>query len=63
MLNSIPGKDFDAPVIHPDGNADDQRSLRKFQSFTEVGIQPHQFCSLIELRYCESESRRIEFVQ
>lgn len=63
MLYSVPCIDLDTTVIHSDRDADDQRTLRKFQPFMEIGIEAHQFGSLVELRYCQSESWSIEFMQ
>jgi hypothetical protein len=63
MLDTISGIDLHAIVIHPDRHADDQRSLWEFQSFTQIRIQAHQFRGFIELSDCQSECRRVEFMQ
>jgi hypothetical protein len=63
MLNSIASENFNTTVVHSDWNAGDHRSLREFQSFAQIRIQPHQLCSLVELRDGQSKRGSIEFVK
>ncbi len=49
MLHAVSGEDLDVIVIHPDGNADDERTLGLFEPLAQVVIQVHRLCRLVKL--------------
>ena len=62
MLNAISHKHLHTAVIHPNRHGDNQRALRKLQTFSECGSEFQSIGRFLKLRHGETEHRGVQFI-
>ena len=59
MLDAVPGKDDPVPLVHPNGDADDDRSLRIAETLSYLIRDVRDGDGLVELRNRHAVQRRV----